>query len=86
MDRILSARIDASTFDELDRTSRRLGMTKKRFLEEAIRLRAANASSEAEDVWEATCGAWQRREAPAATVRRIRAVFESGMRRHRRSE
>jgi hypothetical protein len=84
MDRVLSARIDEAVLDELERTSRRLRMTKKQFLEEAIRLRAANAPGAArEDVWEATCGAWQRRESPAATVRRARRAFESAIQRHR---
>jgi hypothetical protein len=86
MDRVFSTRIDEATLDELDRTSRRLGITKKRFLEEAIRRRATNALSAAEDVWEMTCGAWRRREAATATVRRIRGVFELGMQRHRRRE
>jgi hypothetical protein len=84
MDKILSARLDESAIEELDRMSRRLGLTKKRFLEEAIRLRAAQAAEET-DVWSETSGAWRRRESTPTTIRRARRAFEDSAGRHRHS-
>ena len=40
MDRVLSARLDEKVIEELDFATRKLHMTKKQFLEEAIRMRA----------------------------------------------
>ena len=40
MDKIISARLDESAIDEMERVVRRLGSTKKRFIEEATHLRA----------------------------------------------
>ena len=86
MDKVLSARLDETVVDELDRATKRRGITKKQFLEEAIRLHAGRAESgEAADVWADTCGAWRRRESPRTTIRTVRAVFNEAMlRRHRR--
>jgi hypothetical protein len=81
MDKVFSTRLDETIVDELTRMSRRLGISKKRLLEEAIRLRAGRAGAGA-DVWAETCGAWQRRETPAGTIRKTRRAFEAGMQRH----
>jgi hypothetical protein len=86
MDKVLSARVDQAIAEELDRMSRRLGLSKKQLLEEAILLRARSAGTISDDVWKDTCGAWRRREAPATTVRTNRREFEASMRRHHRSE
>jgi len=40
MDKVMSARLSEEAIAELDRASKKLGMTKKQFLEEAIHLRA----------------------------------------------
>ncbi len=40
MDRVITARIDAAIADTLDREAKRLGITKKRYLEEAITAKA----------------------------------------------
>lgn len=83
MDKVLSTRLDADVIEELERATRELGMTKKRFLEEAIRLRAtATRNRRAEDVWEETRGAWNRREPTGGTIRRARRAFEASVRRH----
>jgi predicted DNA-binding protein len=85
MDRIFSARLDEAVLDELDRITKRLGMTKKEFLEEAIRARAAEVNAEAaHNVWRETLGAWKRREAPQTTIRRIRKTVEESFTRLRR--
>jgi hypothetical protein len=84
---VFSTRLDSQTVDELKRVTKRLGISKKQFLEEAIRLRVSRAGeSEAADVWEETCGAWKRPESPRTTIRRARRAFEASMHRHRHSK
>jgi hypothetical protein len=79
MDKVLSARLDEAVIDQLDRACKRLGTTKKQFLEDAIRQRAATIDSPTEDVWSETSGAWARRESPASTIRAARRAFEQSM-------
>jgi hypothetical protein len=82
MHKIFSARIDEAVLDEMDRATRRAGMTKRQFLEEAIRARARELTEAAPDVWEETRGAWRRREHPATSVRKARSVFQRSIERH----
>jgi hypothetical protein len=85
MDKVVSARLDETVVDELNRATKRRGVTKKEFLEGAIRVYAAQDEGEAGmDVWAETCGTWRRREAPQATIRRARAAFNATMTRHHR--
>jgi|RhiMetdeSRZDD1v2_1073273.scaffolds.fasta_scaffold880413_2 hypothetical protein len=85
MDRVFSARLDEAVIDELDRVTKQLGMTKKEFLEDAIRSRAAEVSAQtARNVWRETLGAWKRREAAETTIRRIRKSVEGSFARHQR--
>jgi hypothetical protein len=73
MDKVFSTRLDEATLEELNRATRRLGVTKRRFLEEAIRLRARQPDATGDtDVWAETLGVWRRREGALATIRRIR--------------
>lgn len=82
MDRIFSARLDEKVVDEIDRLSRRLGISKKQLVEEAIRLRAGHGPSRTTDVWQETAGAWQRSEPATATIRKSRRAIEHSMQRH----
>jgi hypothetical protein len=85
MDKVFSTRLDEATLDELDRVTRRLGVTKRRFLQEAIRLRARQPDATAgADVWAETLGAWRRPERAPATIRRIRKQFQRSFQRHHR--
>ncbi len=84
MDKIFSTRLDETSVDELNRLSKRLGISKKKLLEDAIRQQAARAAEGGlTDVWTETCGAWARRESPRATIRRARRAFEASATRHR---
>ena|SRR2546423_8942527 len=84
MDKVLSVRVDESAIDELDRAARRLGLSKKRLVEEAIRLRVREAKQDdTTDVWAETSGAWQRREPASQTVRKARRAFTAAIERHR---
>lgn len=86
MDRIFSARLDERVVDEIDRLSRRLGISKKQLVEEAIRLRAGHGPARATDVWQETAGAWQRDERPTASIQASRRAFEHSMHRHAPAE
>jgi hypothetical protein len=75
--KIFSTRLDEAVLDEMDRVTRRLKITKRRFLEEAIHRQAVDlAGKEGTDVWDETLGAWDRKETPGTTVRRARAAFQ----------
>jgi hypothetical protein len=83
MDKVFSTRLDEATLDELNRVTRRLGVTKRQFLQEAIRLRARQSDAAGHaDVWAETLGAWPRREDAPATIRRIRKQFRQSFQRH----
>ncbi|MBP9114157.1 MAG: hypothetical protein KBF88_15200 [Polyangiaceae bacterium] len=76
MDKIFSARIDDSVLRELDVATARLGMTKKAFLEHAIRLAAGSLEQSPNDeIWETAFGAWEREESAAATVAHAKSQF-----------
>lgn len=77
MQKVFSARLDEAVIDEMERVTRKLKMTKRRFLEEAISRQAKDlAGADESDVWSETLGAWRRKETPAATIRRARRSFE----------
>lgn len=84
MQKIFSARLDEAALDELDRVTRKLRISKRQFLEDAIHERArALAGDAADDVWADTLGAWRRDEAPETTIRRARRAFRrTFVRRH----
>ena len=85
MEKIFSARLDEAILDELDRVTRQLGMTKKQFLEEAIRLRAQQLSGEAKvDIWAETLGVWRRAEEAETTIRNARRAFRRSFGRYQR--
>ena len=86
MQKIFSTRLDEATIDELDRVTRRLGISKRQFLEEAIQQHTRQVSKQgASDVWAETLGAWHRSERAETTVRRARRAFERGFARHHRT-
>jgi hypothetical protein len=88
MQKIFSTRLDESTLNEMERVTRKLGMSKRQFLEEAIQLRVERLSRDEQgDVWRETLGAWRRRESGATTIRRARQAFRHAFeRRHRASD
>jgi hypothetical protein len=73
MTKVLSTRLDERVIDELERATRALHISKKQFLEEAIRLRAAQTTREERlRIVRETAGAWQRDESPEETIENIR--------------
>ena len=85
MQKIFSTRLEEATLEELNRATRRLHMSKRQFIEEAIQLRAEQVSrDDGSDVWSETLGAWRRSEPPETTIRRARQAFRQAFeRRHR---
>lgn len=87
MERIFSARLNEAALDEMERVTRKLKMTKRRFLEEAIHLRARQLEgSESRDVWSETLGAWNRAERPESSIRESRDAFRRGFERHQQGK
>lgn len=83
VDRVLSTRLPEDVIRELEDASRRLGITKKQFLSEAIRLRATDTSRQrAREILARAAGSWQREEPPEDTVRKARDPFREAWRRH----
>ena len=82
MQKIFSARLEESAINEMEKVTRRLGITKRKFLEEAIHKHARELSSKTDgDVWRETLGAWKRKESTAKTVSTVRAVFRKSFER-----
>ncbi len=87
MEKIFSSRLEEAVLDDMNRWTRQLRMTKKQFLEEAIRLRVRQAERNSRtDVWDETLGAWTRDEPPEVTVQRARKRFRNSFQRHHGSE
>jgi hypothetical protein len=86
VEKIFSARIDEAALDEMERVTRRLKITKRKFLEEAIHLRAQQEDAKGSDVWSETLGAWKRKEKPETTIRKTRAAFQRSFMRHQREK
>jgi len=86
MQKIFSTRLEEAILNEMERATRKLGISKRQFLEEAIQLRVERLSRDEEgDVWSETLGAWQRREPGATTIRRARRAFRHTFERHHRA-
>ena len=76
--KVISARIDEDAADLMDRVTAFLGITKRQFLEEAIRMRARHDEAErTRKIWRETWGAWDRDEPPEETVRKFYEAREA---------
>ena len=83
MQKIFSTRLEEATLNEMERATRRLGISKRQFLEEAIQLRAEQMSrDDGGDVWSQTLGAWRQSERADTTIRRARGQFRRSFERH----
>ena len=83
MDKILSARIDEAVIRQIGLLARELKTTKKAIIENAVRLYADQSDLKKKiDVFETTCGRWNRSESPEETVRQSRSAFRKSMERH----
>jgi predicted DNA-binding protein len=83
MDKVLSARVSESVLRRLGVLSRKLGVTKKAVIEQAIEMYADRVEHDS-DPLDQTHGVWQRDEDPSETVDRARDAFRRSMDRHQR--
>ncbi len=87
MDKIFSARLDEAAIDIMNRATRKLRISKKRFIEEAISMRAqAVEGSAGTDIWAETSGTWKRSEDIHRTVEKSRRRFRSAFLRRQRAK
>jgi predicted transcriptional regulator len=84
MDKILSARVNESVIHRIGSLARRLHTSKKCIIENAIQSYADQLDREDRcDVFEQTCGAWNRNETSAEIVEEARKSFRKSMERHK---
>lgn len=83
MDKVFSTRIDEEIAQTLDGLAVTLRTSKKRIVEDAIRLYSETVK-EKPDPLQKSFGAWRRTESPDELHRRMRAAFEDSMHRHQR--
>ena len=85
MDKVLSARVDEAVLNRMGAIARRLGLSKKKILENAVNLYANQVEAEQQrDFFAETMGAWQRKASPAETVESARKAFRKSMGRRSR--
>jgi hypothetical protein len=83
MDKVISSRVSEAVAHQIELVSRRLRISKKKVIEEAVLAYARQTAKEDDlDVFARTSGAWKRRESAATTVRRARQAFRNSMKRH----
>ena len=83
MDKILSARIDEAVIRQIGLLARELKTTKKAIIESAVRLYSEQSGLKKKlDVFEQTCGSWNRSESTEETINQARSAFRKSMERH----
>ena len=83
MDKVLSARVDESVILQIGLLARELNTSKKAVIESAIRLYCEQAGLEKKvDVFERSCGAWDRSETAQESISTARSAFNRSMSRH----
>jgi len=88
MQKIFSTRLEEATINEIERLARRLGISRRQFLEDAVDRHARELNAEdapGRDVWSETLGAWRRSEKVETTIRRARRALQRGFNRHHRA-
>lgn len=85
MDKIFSARVDESVIQRVRSLARRLGISKKQIIENAVRTYAAQMDQEDKfDALEWTCGAWRRKESARRIAEKARRTFRKSLEKHKR--
>ncbi|MBS0617089.1 MAG: ribbon-helix-helix protein, CopG family [Spirochaetes bacterium] len=79
---VFSARLDKSLAAKVNAAVRKNRLTKKQFLEEAIRDKLVKLAA-TDDVLLESFNAWHRSETPEKTLQNIRGEFNKNFRRHR---
>lgn len=83
MDKVISSRVSEAVAHQIELISKRLKISKKKVIEEAVLAYAKQTAREGDlDVFARTSGAWKRQESPATTVKKARKAFQDSMKRH----
>jgi predicted transcriptional regulator len=83
MDRVMSARIDDSVFNLIERLARERKLTKKRIIEEAIKDYWGKIHTHKDaDFFQDSFGAWKRDEPVDTTIRKSKEAFNQSIKRH----
>ena len=82
MDKIFSTRLDEDLIRRIDRFVRDRSISKKKFIEKALREYLDHVGEKMEDdIIDSSFGAWERDETPSETWSQARQVFNKGFRR-----
>ena len=85
MDKIMSARVDEALVQRINMLSKKLNMTKKAIIENAVQHYAAKIESEQHiDILEHTLGSWRRNEPAVETVENIKQQTRRSLERYKR--
>ena len=85
MEKIFSTRLDTAVLSRIADLSKRLQIPKKAVVEKAVDLLSDQVEKEMEkDVFDLTCGAWERDESAAELVRKSRNAFNAAVARRRK--
>lgn len=85
MDKIMSTRMDEAVIRRIGILAAKLGTSKKAVLENAVRHYAEKIEKEhGFDVFDHTCGCWQRAESAAETVQAVKRSMRQSQERYRR--
>lgn len=85
MDKIMSTRMDEAVIRHIGMLAKKLGMSKKSVIENAVRYYAEKIQAEEGfDVLTHTFGSWQRDEPPGEIVESIKRSMRKSQERHRR--
>ena len=85
MDKIISARVDEAVARRIGDLARRLRISRKRVIEQAVILLAGTVENPGEDdAFTRTFGAWNRTGSAEATVAEARRAFRRSLARRRR--
>ncbi|MGD9160647.1 MAG: hypothetical protein PVG39_19680 [Desulfobacteraceae bacterium] len=85
MDKIMSARVDESTVNQIGVLSKKLNITRKAVIENAIKNYAQQVECDKElDILKITCGSWKRKEPASETVRNIKKAMRNSQERYKK--
>ena len=85
MDKIMSTRMDEAVIRHIGMLAKKLGISKKAVLENAIRYYTEKIEAERGlDVLTDTFGSWQRDESAAETVQNIKETMRNSQERYKR--
>ena len=83
MDKIMSTRVDESIVYLIDSLSQKLHTSKKNIVETAVRSYSEKINDQKKhNVFNDTCGIWERDEDASATIKKSREAFNSSFTRH----